>query len=56
MLELLKVLVQPIVLERDDDGKIVGERNSEPRPLYTKDEFLAFYDGLVAQIESENSA
>ena len=26
MLELLKVIVQPVILERDDDGKVTGEQ------------------------------
>lgn len=47
--ELLKVLVQPIVLERDDAGAIVRERFGEPVPLYS----LADVAGFVATVEAE---
>jgi hypothetical protein len=59
MLELLKVLVQPVVLERDADGAIIGEKLAQPTPLYSAEEFAAFWatleDDLVEQNETETT-
>lgn len=54
MKELLKIIVQPVVLERDEEGRIVGEMIGDPRPLYTLEELDAYRSGLTAQIEKEN--
>ena len=53
-LELLKILVQPVVLERDADGAITGERVGETTALYTRAEVEKFLDNLEAQIKREN--
>lgn len=50
-LELLKVIVQPIALERDDDGRIVGEKVGEPTAIYELDKVQAFVDELRAELE-----
>jgi len=52
-LELLKVLVQPVVLERDEDGNVVGERVGEVVPLYTSDQIGEFVQQLKDQLAAE---
>lgn len=54
MKELLKIIVQPVAAERNENGKTIGEILGEPRALYTREEWVEFYDGLAAQIEKEN--
>jgi hypothetical protein len=59
IVELLKVLVQPVVLERDDAGRIVGERLGETTPLYTLDhvaEFVAAVEGELARANNGAAA
>jgi len=41
-LKFLKIIVQAVVLEVDDDGNIIGERISEPQPIYTLDQMNQF--------------
>jgi len=54
MLELLKVIVQPVVLERDQDGRIVGEKLGQATPCYSLEEVIVFMHGLDQQIKTEN--
>jgi hypothetical protein len=54
MLELLKLIVQPVILERDQDGNAVGERLGEPTSLYTRGQLNEFYLALEAAIQTEN--
>jgi len=54
MLELLKIIVQPVVLERDEDGNVVGEKVGDPTPLYRIDQVVEFVEALQAQIAKEN--
>jgi len=54
MLEFLKVIVQTVVLERDEDGSIVGERLSEPTPLYSPDDIVRFVEEIKRQIVIAN--
>jgi len=49
MLELLKVIVRAVVIERDPDGNIVGEQLSEPQALYTPEQ----YDEWLASVRAE---
>lgn len=56
MLELLKILVQPVVLERDADGKVVGERVSDPVPLYSRELIVEFLDRLDGEIAAANAS
>jgi hypothetical protein len=53
--ELLKVLVQPIVLERDAGGAIVGERVGEPTALYALDDVARFVETLELELERANN-
>lgn len=53
--ELLKIIVQGVVLERDDEGRIVGEQISEPSVLYTPDQLAEFVEGLEAKIAAANT-
>jgi len=54
MLELLKVLVQPVLLERDADGVIVGERVGEPTALYDENQLPEFWAAVQAEIVRAN--
>jgi hypothetical protein len=51
MLKLLKFLVQPVLLEEDDDGNIIGERMVDPNVLYTSQalvEWAQEFDAALA--------
>ena len=50
MLELLKIIVQPVALERDDDGKIIGEKAGEPTPLYSFEQLQEFWAVIEQQL------
>jgi hypothetical protein len=56
MLELLKIVTQAVVLERDDDGNIIGERIGEPVPLYTFEQVTAFFARVGEEIAASNAA
>lgn len=56
MLELLKVIVQPVVLERGDDGEILGERLGDPVPLYTQAHVEEFFEGIRTQLAAHDAA
>jgi len=53
--ELLKVLVQPVVLERDAAGAIVGERLGEPTPLYSLGDVARFVAAVELELERANN-
>jgi hypothetical protein len=53
-LELLKVLVQPVALERDAEGRIVGEKVGEATALFTPEQLSEFVAELRRQIEAAN--
>ena len=55
-LELLKVLVQPVALERDADGKVLGEKVGEAVAFYDLSTVQAYVDELREQIEKVNGA
>lgn len=55
MLEILKLIVQPVLLERDDSGAIVGEKSIDPLSVYTKDEYFLLYKKLMEGITDANS-
>lgn len=52
-LELLKFLVQPVVVERED-GKIIGERIADPVALYTEQQVREYFEAFTAQLEQLN--
>lgn len=54
MLELLKVIVQPVVLERDPDGQITGERVGEAVPLYSPAQLGEYVEALRLRLDTEN--
>ena len=55
-LELLKVIVQPVVLERDEEGRIVAERIGDTIALYTLEQISKFVESLKTQLEGEANA
>jgi hypothetical protein len=54
MLELLKVVVRAVVLERDEDGNVTGERLTEPVVLYNLDQYEEFVTNLRAELGGAN--
>ena len=55
MLELLKVVVRAVVIERDEDGNITGEQLTEPQPLYSPDEYEQWLADLRAQLAAAST-
>jgi hypothetical protein len=55
-LELVKVIVQPVALERDPEGRIVGEKVGEATSLFTPESLPEFVAELRRQIEAANAA
>jgi hypothetical protein len=51
-LEIHKTLVQAVVVERDDQGRAVGERVAEPVPIYTLDQYAEYLAALAAELEA----
>lgn len=49
-------MVQPVVLERDPDGHITGEKIGEPVALYDLDTVQAYVDELRSQVSEMNGA
>lgn len=53
MLELLKLIVQPVVLERDEDGRVVGERLGEPTALYTAEQLTEYREAIERELVAQ---
>jgi hypothetical protein len=53
--ELLKILVQGVILERDEEGRIIGEQVMQPTALYTPDHLAEFVAALQADIDTANN-
>jgi hypothetical protein len=53
--ELLKVVVQPVVLERDPDGQIIGEKIGDPVSLFTPEQLPEYVSELRRQIDQVNT-
>lgn len=54
MLEPLKYIVQCVALERDEHGKIVGERPTQAQPAYSYDEIQRIVSEFQQEIERLN--
>ena len=54
MLEFLKIMVQPVLLERDEDGKIIGEKIGEMKAIYDENTLLEFVNNLKVSIAQAN--
>jgi hypothetical protein len=54
-LELLKVLVSAVVLERDENGAVVGERVSDPTPLYNLEQIAEWTERIRAELASQQN-
>lgn len=52
--ELLKILVQPVALERDSEGRIVGEKTGEPVAFYDPDKIPEYIAELQRQLKASN--
>lgn len=48
-------MVQPVILERDPDGHITGERIGEPVAFYNLDQVQPYVLELQAQVDAANS-
>jgi hypothetical protein len=56
LLELIKIMVQPVALERDPDGNIIGEKVGDPVALFTPEQLPEYVAQLREQIEAANAA
>lgn len=54
--QLLKVIVQPVMLLTDEDGTIVGENYGPQTAIYSREKVIEFLDIIEQQIQIENSA
>ena len=52
-LELLKVIVQPVILERDPDGCIIGERLAEPHAIYDLAQLADYIEAIREQLAEQ---
>jgi hypothetical protein len=50
--EFVKVVVQAVALERDDDGNIIGEQLSEAVALYTPEQIAQYVENLRASFNA----
>jgi hypothetical protein len=55
MYEFLKLIVQPVCLERDVDGNIVGERPAEPTALYSLESVGPFIKAIQDELVRVNA-
>jgi hypothetical protein len=55
MLELLKIIVQPVVLERDDDGHPLGERLGEATAFYDADSVAEYIEAIRGELQAANA-
>lgn len=46
-----KFIIQAVLLETDSDGKPVGEKISEPMPVYGVEGLEMFIDNMKAQLD-----
>lgn len=56
MYELLKVVVQPVILERDASGKVTGEQSAAPVSLYSADQVSELFASIEAEVAKHNAA
>jgi len=55
MLEVLKYLIQPVVFERDADGKIVREIPGETQSAYSLDQLVEMVHTFQLQVANHNA-
>jgi hypothetical protein len=55
-LELIKVLVQPVAIERNNEGQIIGERTGEAVAIFTLEQLTEYVNELRRQINGSNDA
>jgi hypothetical protein len=53
--ELLKLIIRAVILERDADGKITGETVSDPEVIYDLSQLELFVNTMQQQIEQANN-
>jgi hypothetical protein len=51
----LKLVVQGVIAEFDEEGNIIGEQVTEPQPIYNREQLLEFSDKLDSDIEMRNN-
>jgi hypothetical protein len=49
----LKIIVQAVVIEENEDGKIVGERHSEPQTFYSPDDLKEWLDNFYSELNGK---
>lgn len=55
MIKLFKFLVQPVILETDEDGEPIAEHPGEPVTLYNREQFENWLTSLEAGIAENNA-
>lgn len=53
-LELHKLLVRGVIVERDDSGRAVAERETDPVNVFSVEEMAAYYEKLRVEVEAMN--
>lgn len=56
MLELLKLVVQPVILRRDESGKAIGEEVGPQASFYSVESIAEYIADLEAQVAAANEA
>jgi hypothetical protein len=51
----LKLVVQGVIAELNEEGDIIGEQVTEPQPIYTREQLFEFADKLDADIQLRNN-
>lgn len=54
--EIFKYLVQPVLLERDDEGNVVGESALDVVALYSQDQLRAFVEKVEQGLNGGSDA
>ena len=53
-LELLKIVAYAVIIERDANGRIVGEHRTHDESLFTPEEIGGYYDKSRAEVDRGN--
>jgi hypothetical protein len=54
--ELLKTIVQAVVIERNDEGLITGEKLSDPVAVYSNEQYNEYVASIKASLQPTNGA
>jgi hypothetical protein len=54
--QLLKFIVQPVMIEFDDNDLVVGERVGEPQPAYGVDALIEYAESARRELAEAKAA